>query len=72
MNLAGYSPWVAKSWTDWGDLAHMHTKLIKVKINQPKKENPGKISLVVIGEKIQNNNKTKKMFKKHLVLQTIF
>ena len=50
----------------------MHTKLIKVKINQPKKENSGKISLVVIGEKIQNNNKTKKMFKKHLVLQTIF
>ena len=57
---------------DWSELAHMHTKLIKVKINQSKKENSGKISLVVTGEKIQNINKTKKNSKKHLFLQTIF
>ena len=57
---------------DWSELAHMHTKLIKVKINQSKKENSGKISLVVTGEKIQNINKTKKNFIKHLFLQTIF
>ena len=48
---------------DWSDLAHRHPKLIKVKINPSKKENSGKISLVVIGKKIQNNNKTKKFLK---------